>query len=162
MQEKRRHNTREDVIKEFREAGYPCVVLYAPIGHINGYVGIPASHPLYEVDMADSTEILRPAMERRMGNKLDNTDGFAVLINLIAPSTEDDWMTPQCAFKVHGGITYSDGKLPYENGSEGGMWWYGFDTAHHCDADDPKSAEYVEEECRKLAKQLKQVEEENE
>ena len=64
------------------------------------------------------------------------------------------------SFDVHGGVTWSDWRLPWEE--DGDRWWLGFDTAHAGDAVPGLSmtagifrdVDYVREECIKLASQL--------
>lgn len=45
------------VEREFEHAGYKCVVIFGSIGHRCGYVGIPKNHPLYGKDYSDYLEI---------------------------------------------------------------------------------------------------------
>lgn len=59
-------------------------------------------------------------------------------------------------YDVHGGLTYS--------AERDGVWWFGFDTAHFGDAflgvsGVKRDAAYVRDECERLAKQLRAVQE---
>lgn len=45
------------VEREFEHAGYKCVVIFGNVGHRCGYVGIPKNHPLYGKDYGDYLEI---------------------------------------------------------------------------------------------------------
>jgi len=68
-------------------------------------------------------------------------------------------------FAVHGGVTWSDWRLPWEE-QDGDRWWLGFDTAHAGDAVPGLEAiglpttgvfrdfDYVYDECVSLASQL--------
>lgn len=50
-------NDRYVVECEFEHAGYKCVVIFGSFGHRCGYVGIPKNHPLYGKDYSDYLEI---------------------------------------------------------------------------------------------------------
>lgn len=63
---------------------------------------------------------------------------------------------------VHGGVTWSDWRLPWEE-QDGDRWWLGFDTAHAGDAVPGlefisggvfRDEDYVRNECIALASQL--------
>lgn len=117
------------------QTGLPCLaVRNAALGHWCGYVGVSQGHPYYEkpYDLLDET------------------------------------------LNVHNGVTYSEKCAEnichvVEPGERGDVWWIGF----HCggfsecqpglagltggnlsDKDAYKSLDFVENECRKLAKQL--------
>ena len=129
------------VEKEFMHKGLKCVVLFGNSGTRNGYVGITEDHPYYGKDY----------------HEVDHLE-------------------------VHGGLTYSsNGSKLYPVESD--LHWFGFDCAHWGDGNDmdkaieyfpeqkeslilmrhydegdaPKSLEYVENECKKLAEQLRGV-----
>ena len=72
--------------------------------------------------------------------------------------------SPDVAFDVHGGLTYSGGMPGVKDDPS---WWFGFDTAHSGDTLDNCPKEYVIEECERLAEQFqaflsKQTKENNE
>lgn len=52
--------------------------------------------------------------------------------------------------EVHGGLTYA-GAASFD---EGGDWWFGFDTAHAMDYENPKSKQYVQVEAESLRQQF--------
>lgn len=91
-----------------------------------GYVSIPATHKLYEIDHWDI----------------------------------------EIAIEVHGGLTYSRSDLYFQ--PEKNVWWFGFDCGHMHDisrlegshADDAvyRDKNYVIQECKNLAEQLKKME----
>lgn len=64
-------------------------------------------------------------------------------------------------FAVHGGVTWSDWKLPWED-KDGDRWWLGFDTCHAGDAMPGmpgiggvyRDIGYVQDECESLASQV--------
>ncbi len=126
----------------FEHMGFPCVVLFMPMGYRCGYVGVPQTHPAYQ-----------------RGYHELNID-------------------------CHGGLTYAEDHLCNQHDTE--TWWLGFDCNHYGDARDieatkryfpkcyeemskyryyhsypgdrPCSLEYAKVHCRRIAKQLKQME----
>lgn len=137
---------REYVVeKVFEHQGFVCVVAMMRLGHRCGYVGIPKEHKFY-------------------GKDYTKLDEYIV---------------------CHGGLTYSgDGKYPLDTRDD--LWWFGWDYAHYMDGIDWESFEKnfdettvemtrrctclngypyplyeVEEECKCVANQLKE-EQENE
>lgn len=148
------------VESEFTYRGLKCVVVMQAWGHRCGYVGIPQKHPLYG---------------KKCGERLRARSALDI----------DDY------FKVHGGLTYSEGSDNYPIPSD--LWWFGFDCNHcfdKCDYESAKklfsddlavlrslerrkkmdedyginreirSCEYVKEQCKRLAEQLADFEEE--
>ena len=130
------------VEKTFQHCGYTCVVIFGNLGFRCGYVAIPKEHNLYGKDY----------------NEI-NVD-----------------------IDVHGGLSYGGGSTDYPIESDG-LWWFGFDCGHCWDGNDyelasklfpensqfyqlqymipdcpVRSIEYVKEECKKLAEQLKKYE----
>jgi hypothetical protein len=123
-----------DLLK-FTYLGYKCQILrMADTGHLNGYVGITKTHPF--VNKSQSSQIV---MELSIES-------------LIA---------------VHGGITFAD-----RIGTDKNIWWFGFDCAHSGDGmpgmplpsynkdKTYRNLEYVKNEVKSLAKQLKAFEQE--
>ena len=134
----------------FYHNGLPCIVLFTTSGHRCGYVGVPSTHPLSNIDYNDDLCL----------------DTESVRLSLL--------------FNVHGGITYSDKSKTYPIAQYEPIWWFGFDCAHCGDDKDfetfknyyplkdyirlreiynwcsgeVKTKEYVEEECKSLAKQI--------
>lgn len=93
-----------------------------------------------------------------------------------APCPSLDGQSPEAAFDVHGGLTYSDGSDDYPASSDG-LWWFGYDCAHFGDRpsdervqklqrtypDKPfmwmelgefRDLAYCERECESLARQI--------
>jgi hypothetical protein len=93
--------------------GLPCLVNRGPSGAWCGYVGVPPSHPAYEVDYDDVYELA--------GGYPDGYDRIS----------------------VHGGLTYSrhcahgpeESSICHvpEPGEPDNVWWLGFDCAHSGD-----------------------------
>jgi hypothetical protein len=129
------------------ETGYPCLFKRNPVGCLCGYVGVSEGHPFFAKSYNEIYELL---------------------------GDED-------AIVVHGGLTYTDfcqeGEEAHsichvvEPGEDDRVWWLGFDCAHCGDlmpgtaglvgtipGDTYKNVEYVETEVRRLARQLKEVE----
>jgi hypothetical protein len=138
-------------------SGLDCLIVRNThgTGALCGYVGVPPGHPWHKVHY-DAVSV--PSED-------DETGGYV---------------------EVHGGLTYSDmceeGRdeslgichvpLP---GRAADVWWLGFDCAHHLDlsparaardaergyppdADETyKTIEYVQVECRRLARQAAEV-----
>lgn len=127
--------------------GLPYAVLANPMGFRCGYVMVPKAHPLYGA---------MPSAR---------ADGL--------PEFDDEFSherTIDGLIKVHGGLTFA-GSRPYA--ALVGGWWLGFSCDGHADGYDvtigevphsltvgggypypPRTREYVEAECRELARQL--------
>ena len=177
-------NDRYVVEREFEQAGYKCVVIFGSIGHRCGYVGIPKNHPLYGKDYSDYLEIKKADVGDR--------EVSGILPLLGAWLDEDERIRIEAYFQCHGGITYAGGggHSSYPIGSD--LWWFGFDCGHAGDKSDLdyamqkfpshrkeyqqrkmveskypiddviRTEEYVADECKKLAEQLKEFEESEE
>lgn len=147
-------------------AGYRAVVLEF-LGHNNGYVAIPESHPLFGVDYSTPADCLTFPADEPLGNR--------GVLQLVCSNGEP---RPDVVFDVHGGLTFASDKLSQVSVLEDGkLWWYGFDCAHYGDANSPeyleaqrekypdmpfmwqadgvyRTVEYVTAECESLAEQL--------
>jgi len=152
------HTIEKDYISKH---GYRCIVLmYCDMGHRNGYVGIPDSHPLYGVEYDQSSDLLRIDPEMTVGKR--------GIIPLVCGDKEN--VRPDLYFDVHGSLTYSGGG-DYPVKSDPQLWWFGFDCGHHGDGCDVsvmpeskrtffaspypvRSTEYVTAECNRLSEQL--------
>lgn len=132
-------------------AGFRAVVTRYKTAHRCGYVGVSKEHPLYRVRYNEPTEHLLPLPD-------DEPVGRRGIIPLLCWDKEKG-VTPDIAFDVHGGVTYSgplDGHI-----LDSDLWWFGFDCAHAGDAlretdsvGEFRSVEYCFEECESLARQL--------
>ena len=136
------------------ETGLRAVLTRASkLGHLCGYVGISKAHPLYKVHYNDHHSCLLQHWERKKSEPV-NMDKVCVVSLFFA----EDIDAPNVVlyFQVHGGITYSDqsDKYPVESSD---LWWFGFDTNHSQDQDNPKDKEYCIAECESLAKQLAEI-----
>jgi hypothetical protein len=162
------------VESEFEHKGLNCVVIMTQMGHRCGYVGLPKEHPLYGKDYSQKSRYL----------KLNDLEGEEIgkrgIIPLVCMSMEDDkeYMSPDCYFDVHGGITYADGGVGSKYPIESDLWWFGYDCAHAGDANDLSAIEnekvreiemqyprygvvrtldYCIDECKSLAEQLNKI-----
>ena len=172
------------VEREFEHAGYKCVVIFGNVGHRCGYVGIPKNHPLYGKDYGDHLEIKKFDVVDRA------VSGIFALIG--ACLDEDERIRIEAYFQCHGGITYAGGGEHSDYPIESDLWWFGFDCGHAGDKSDLdyaiqkfpshrkgyqlrkmveskyliddviRTEEYVADECKKLAGQLKEFEESEE
>lgn len=142
----------------FKHEGLYCVIKrMASGGNINGYVAVSDTHPFYGKTYHDKIKL--ESEPKFNGNYIDGEYSLDMTIN------------------VHGGLTYSDNHLAgIENGLLGELWWFGFDTAHAGDitpfedeisrkyriADDEyRDWDYVEQQVKKLAEQLKVLSNQN-
>jgi hypothetical protein len=123
------------------ETGLPCLIVRNGGGALCGYVGVSRDHPLYE-------------------------------------KTYDDVYSEGYNIDVHGSLTFSNkcsptGKICHvvEEGEDDAVWWLGFDCSHGGDispgfsvflsggyeyeVDSYKTIEYVQNEVKDLARQLR-------
>lgn len=138
--------------------GYECAVLRGPWGAWCGYVQLPADHPLHGISYSDDVPArLQGAAEAVMEGEVGKRGPMNVFSMALGGKARSGDL-----FNVHGSITYSGADWP------GAGYWYGFDCSH-CDdlapgSDDSgyaetfgkqyRTFEYVQGECRALARQL--------
>lgn len=172
------------VEKEFEHCGYKCVVTFGSSGWRCGYVGIDKNNSLYGKEYMDYLDIKKADLPDK------KVDGVFPLF--IACLDEDERIRIDAYFSCHGGITYSNGGKESKYPIESDLWWFGFDCAHYNDGKELELAlerfphleasimrsieferrfnndgivrteEYVVENCKKLAEQLKLFENESE
>lgn len=170
-------NDRYMVERQFEHMGYECVVTFGVSGYRCGYVGIPKGHPLYGKDYKDYLEIKKEDLKDR-----EIIGAFPLLRAL---SDDDERIRIEAYFQCHDGITFANGGKNSNYPIDSDLWWFGFDCGHCDDAKElelayerfPKyresissqieadidgliirTEEYVAEECKKLAEQLKEFE----
>ena len=169
------------VEREFEHEGLKCVVTFCDMGHRCGYVGIPKEHELYGKKYGDYLDIKKTEVT-------GDFNGSTVAL-FLAVMDEEERATLGFYFDCHGGITYSDGGESTKYPIQSDLWWFGFDCAHYLDGKDLKRAyelfpkereqilcsmqmeetyptdgvvrteEYVSEQCKHLAEQLKEYDE---
>lgn len=142
--------------EDFEHAGLTCrIVRTKSTGALCGYVRVPQSHPLHEV------EYNAPVPESLKGvgqSILSGTIGKRGIMSVITANL--DVLSVDLLFDVHGSLTFS-GELHGFPGSH----WYGFDCGHYRDllpaflkdAEHDcmyRDIEYVRGECRSLAEQI--------
>lgn len=179
------NNDRYIVEREFEHAGYKCVVVFQSMGHRCGYVGIPSTHSLYGKGYSDYLDIKKEDIGDREVSGiiplfcacLDNDeriqiDAYFQCHGGITYSgggksseypIESDlwWFGFDCAH-------YGDGKdfeLAYEKFPDwrmaiGRMMELERMFSGAGDGDVLRTEEYVMDECKHLAEQLKEFEKE--
>lgn len=135
-------------------AGLRAVTLRVSTGHLCGYVGLPAGHPLHGVGYSEPHASLAALREAAMAGPVGKRGILAVFC--AAGMGESRQACPDFVFNVHGSITYAAGTPDYPAASDG-LWWYGFDCAHAGDTPETCTQEYAAEECESLAEQLAAV-----
>ncbi len=126
--------------------------------HRCGYVRIEKDHPLYGVGYGEPTlKIPYEWVEHAELGKKSPILVFTCGVGALAG--EDIRRSPDIAFDVHGGLTFSkSGERGYPVKDDG--WWFGFDCAHAGDTLEKCTLEYVADECERLAEQLVRFEKE--
>jgi len=133
-----------------------------------GYVGIPSSHPHF--NLSYSEEILYGDWElRQVGGKSPMT--LLITAMKIDSIKETSKISLDAIYDAPGGLTYSGADWPTEVPK--GYWWFGFDCSHYDDITprevfqsfsgypyslkpegEYRTLEYVLTACRKLASRL--------
>lgn len=172
----------EGTYEAFEEAGYQCVIMRANYRmekirdwekgqlkendyftfHWCGYVGTPKTHPLYGKSYSDKMAIT----EELRNKKYD--ESRTPVISLLCASINEHDVSLDLFFEVHGGTTYADNSLFMQPQKD--LWWFGFDCSHAGDLSSHslsyppignpvyRTKEYVMQECKNLAQQLKKWE----
>ena len=178
-------NDRYIVEQEFEHAGYKCVVTFNVMGHRCGYVGISKNHPLYGKDYSDYLDIKKEDIE---GKEVSGAFPFlGALIDEDVRVRIEAYFTCHGGITYSGGgenSTYpidsnlwwfgfdcahcddaEDLRLAYErfpNYRETLAMQIECENRFHMDGLIIRTEEYVAEECKKLAEQLKEFEESEE
>ena len=171
--------------REFEHAGYKCVVVFTRMGHRCGYVGIPKEHLLYKKDYDEYLEIKKSDLgDREVSGVfplllacLDKDERIRIDAyfqchggitfagggeNTDYPIESDLWWLGfDCN---HAGdkadLKYAIEKFP--DRKEEYMARLDNESKFPIEDDVVRTEEYVAEECKKLAEQLKQFEESEE
>lgn len=169
------------VEREFEHAGYKCVVTFGVMGHRCGYVGVPKNHSLYRKHYDEHLEIKKTDIGDRevsgifplLGAYLDDDERIMIEAyfqchggityagggeNSKYPIESDLWWFGfDCG---HAGdkadLTYAMQKFP--NRQEEYRTRLIIENKYHIEDDVIRTEEYVAEECKKLAEQLKEFE----
>ncbi len=164
------HPQAESMLKEpsfklFKHEGFICCIQRMNwSGNLNGYVAITKDHPLFNKKYSD---------EIKLKKEPEFNGNYIGLLQAATKDRQENIWSIDMALNVHGGITYSSSEL---NGIDkdilGELWWFGFDTAHSSDlkpyqneidrkyqheGDEYKNFDYVLNETKKLAEQLKEL-----
>lgn len=117
------------VESDFKYKGYRCVVIFGGMGFRCGYVGIKPGHPLYKKEYTDYLDVLKSELDgKEIGNR-------GILPIFFSAFDDDNRVTMDVYFNVHGGLTYSgdsSGNYPVKSN----LWWLGFDCGHYKDGKD--------------------------
>jgi len=176
-------NDRYIVEREFEHAGYQCVVIFQDMGHRCGYVGITKSNILYGKSYCDSFDMFQvnldnmstPEIFRLLGESVRYaSENIPMETHFIChggitysgggedsdyPIASDLWWFGfDCA---HAGDK-RDLKLAYDrfsNKREILKYQMELEEKYPIEDDVIRTEEYVADECRKLAEQLKAFEE---
>lgn len=174
-------NDRYVVEQEFEHAGYKCVVTFNVMGHRCGYVGIPKSHPLYGKEYSDYLEIKKADVGDRkisgifplLGACLDEDERIRIEAyfqchggitfadggeNSNYPIESDLWWF---GFDCAHCDDAKELELAYErfpNYRERPAMQIECEDRFRIDGTIVRTEEYVAEECKKLAEQLKEFE----
>lgn len=155
--------------------GYRCVVIFGDMGHRCGYVGVGKDHPLYGVDY---NEEIPDSLLRWWEVIKQGPIGKRGIISVVTQGEGKPRL--DVFFDVHGSLTYSGGGDVYPVDAKD-TWWFGFDCGHCGDGKDFAQVEacgfkvseflrswndgvirdldYVWQECKNLADQLKEAKE---
>ncbi len=174
-------NDRYIVEREFEHAGYKCVVTFGNSGHRCGYVGISETHPLYGDDYGNYLEIKKSDIGNRevsgifplLGACLDDDERIKIEAYFQChggitysgggkgseyPIASDLWWFGfDCA---HAGDK-KDLKLAYEkfpSRRESLKRQMEIENMYQIEDEVLRTEEYVADECKRLAEQLKEFE----
>jgi len=175
-------NDRYIIEREFEHAGYKCVVTFGTMGHRCGYVGIPKEHPLYKKGYVSYLEIKKEDIGSReisgifplLSACLDEDERIKIEAYFQCHGgityagggkkseypIESDlwWFGFDCA---HAGDK-KDLQLVYDkfpNERERVKYLAEIENKYPIEDDVIRTEEYVADECKKLADQLKEFEE---
>lgn len=172
------------VEQEFEHAGYKCVVTFGDMGHRCGYVGIPKEHLLYGKNYSDYLDIKKEDIEDREVSGiiplfcacLDKDERVKIDVYFQChggitysgggeqseyPIKSDLWWFGfDCAHAGDGkDLQYAYEKFPqYREITKQRMEC---ERKYHIDGEVVRSLEYVMDECKRLAEQLKEFEKED-
>jgi len=94
--------------------GLRCVIRRGPMGSLNGYVGVPEGHPLWDKSYDPPEDAYSMSENARWWN--------------IVVHKKHEYRLHD--IQVHGGLTYAG---PVYKGNSDGLHYFGFDTAHAYD-----------------------------
>lgn len=124
-------------------SGLPCLIVRNELGALCGYVGLPPSHPFYEVGYSNI-----PSSAASVHGGLtfsDHCDPGCKICHITEPGDPDPvwWLGFDCA--------HAGDDVP-------GMAAYGFNMGRMFPGESYKNMKYVREQCENLARQLWGVE----
>ena len=135
------------LIKQFyTDENYHAMIVKHEWGHLCGYIGIANNHILYNYGYGDNIDFIK---NKDIEDMKQGKRGEMALLH-YALSEPDDGVRIDIYFDTHGSLTFSDfTKIGFSD-----LWYFGFDCGHNRDKFNPKSLDYVIDECKSLSKQL--------
>lgn len=157
--------------------GLTCLILRGPVGALCGYVGVPDTHPAYEICYDGTTKLEHEEWHKEVRKYMrENSSDFTKINFPPIPDKIPGIGEAVDNITVHGGLTFSDfwaDEIP-------NLWFFGFDCAHSGDlcpgivatlkrinidqgttkredahlGDTYRTIDYAKVECTKLAGQL--------
>jgi len=157
-----------------KETGYQCLIKRTWTGSLCGYVGLSEGHRLYgrkyndRIAMDDASELV---------SDIETNGAIPMFIEALRHNAygSDGRVPIDLTIRVHGSVTFTD----FWEDREDGLWYWGFDCGHYDDLQPGlmasienaighssglrgygtyRTIEYVQNECRSLARQLKEIE----
>jgi hypothetical protein len=127
---------RTSCLKKFIEPSWRC-----------GYVAVPLDHPLFGLEYSEPHPSLSILINEN--TRIGDRGIIPVFLHAMNPDPDKE-IRIDCAFDVHGSLTFSGSRDTDE-------WWFGFDCHHGGDTPKKCTLEYCIEQCEFLAAQLKDV-----
>lgn len=118
------------VESDFNYKDHRCVVIFGDMGFRCGYVGVPKGHLLYGKEYGSEMGVSYSELEN------EPTGKRGIIPVLCAAYSENDDVSMDMYFDVHGSLTYSGGGKRSTYPVESDLWWLGFDCGHYNDGYD--------------------------
>lgn len=96
-------------------------------GQLNGYVGVPPTHPYHGWDYSDHIKLAPGDLEDSTINDVGIFDAF---VYAFGGGRERGTIPLGMTMKAHSGITWSGGLAGGDDAESSGLWWFGFDCGH--------------------------------
>jgi hypothetical protein len=145
--------------------GLACKILREMrLGQLNGYVGVPPTHPYSGWQFSDDIKLAPGDLK---DSTINDVGIFEAFIYAMRGADERGTIPLGMTLKTHRGITFSGQMI----NDAAALWWFGFDCGH-CDDLSPgmlsmrmslphqvyRDLDYVKKEVTALAFQLRQLE----
>jgi hypothetical protein len=156
--------------------GLACrIIRNMMFGHLNGYVGVPPTHPYFGWGYGDNIKLAPGDLDE--DTTIDDMGIFNTFIYAMQGAGERGTIPLGMTLKAHQGITWSGELAGCSDMQTSGLWFFGFDCGHAWDvspglnrmmapliAELPipdrkyRDLDYVRKEVTALAFQLRQLE----